>query len=155
MRRKIETIHSDLPEGIYGPEVKDDGIGVAYGMVIGLTGDGFTFAELETCAKDLRGDLIKLSNAAEVKISGIQEERIYLQFNDARLAELGLSAQKIKSSISQYQHRFFPAARVSMEDEHLVLEPTGSQNGKGAPTPKRAAIESARELGAYRFLSLR
>ena len=125
LRRKIETIRSDLPEGIYGPEVKDDGIGVVYGIVIGLTGDGFTFAELETYAKDLRDDLIKLPDAAEVKISGIQEERIYLQFNDARLAELGLSAQKIKNSIAS-TNIVFSGGEVSLEDERLVLEPTGS-----------------------------
>ncbi|MXY84884.1 MAG: efflux RND transporter permease subunit [Gemmatimonadetes bacterium] len=125
LRRKIETIRSDLPEGIYGPEVKDDGIGVVYGIVIGLTGDGFTFAELEIYAKDLRDDLIKLPDAAEVRISGIQEERIYLQFNDARLAELGLSAQKIKNSIAS-TNIVFSGGEVSLEDERLVLEPTGS-----------------------------
>ena len=125
LRRKIDTIRSELPEGIYGPEVKDDGIGVVYGIVIGLTGDGFTFAELETYAQDLRDDLIKLPDAAEVRISGIQEERIYLQFNDARLAELGLSAQKIKNSIAS-TNIVFSGGEVSLEDERLVLEPTGS-----------------------------
>ena len=125
LRRKIDTIRSDLPEGIRGPEVKDDGIGVVYGIVIGLTGDGFTFAELATYAKDLRDDLIKLPDAAEVRISGIQEERIYLQFNDARLAELGLSAQKIKNSIAS-TNIVFSGGEVSLEDERLVLEPTGS-----------------------------
>ena len=125
LRRKIETIRSDLPDGIYGPEVMGDGTGAVYGIVIGLTGDGFTFAELETYAKDLRDDLIKLPDAAEVQISGIQEERIYLQFNDARLAELGLAAQKIKNSIAS-TNIVFSGGEVSLEDERLVLEPTGS-----------------------------
>ena len=128
LRRKIESIRSDLPEGIHGPEVNDDGVGVVYGIVIGLTGDGFTFAELEAYAKDLRDDLIKLPDAAEVRISGIQEERIYLQFNDARLAELGLSAQKIKNSIAS-TNIVFSGGEVSLEDERLVLEPTGSYAG--------------------------
>lgn len=125
LRRKIETIRSDLPDDINGPEVKDDGIGVVYGIVIGLTGDGFTFAELKTYAQDLRDDLIKLPDAAAVKISGIQAERIYLQFNDARLAELGLSAQKIKNSIAS-TNIVFSGGEVSLEDERLVIEPTGS-----------------------------
>ncbi len=125
LRRKIETIRPDLPESIRGPEVKDDGVGVVYGIVIGLTGDGFTFAELESYAKDLRDDLIKLPDAAEVKIGGIQKERIYLKFNDARLADLGLSAQKIKNSIAS-TNIVFSGGEVSLEDERLVLEPTGS-----------------------------
>ena len=125
LRRKIDNIRPDLPEGTYGPEVKDDGIGVVYGIVIGLTGDGFTFAELEEFAKRLRDDLIKLPGASEVKISGIQDERIYLQFNDARMAELGLSAQKIRNNIAA-TNIVFPGGEVSLEDERLVLEPTGS-----------------------------
>ena len=125
LRRKIDNIRPDLPEGTYGPEVKDDGIGVVYDIVIGLTGDGFTFAELEEFAKRLRDDLIKLPGASEVMISGIQEERIYLQFNDARMAELGLSAQRIRNHIAG-TNIVFPGGEVSLEDERLVLEPTGS-----------------------------
>ncbi len=125
LRRKIDNIRPDLPEGIYGPEVKDDGLGVVYGIVIGLTGDGFTFAELEEFAEALRDDLIKLPGASEVRISGIQEERIYLEFNDARMAELGLSAQKIRNDIAT-TNIVFPGGEVGLEDERLVLEPTGS-----------------------------
>ena len=125
LRRKIDNIRPDLPEGIHGPEVKDDGLGVVYGIVIGLTGDGFTFAELEEFAEALRDDLIKLPGASEVMISGIQEERIYLEFNDARMAELGLSAQKIRNDIA-VTNIVFPGGEVGLEDERLVLEPTGS-----------------------------
>ena len=128
LRRKIDNIRPDLPEGTYGPEVKDDGLGVVYGIVIGLTGDGFSFAELEVFAETLRDDLIKLPGASEVRISGIQEERIYLQFNDARMAELGLSAQKIRNHIAS-TNIVFPGGEVSLEDERLVLEPTGSYAG--------------------------
>ncbi len=125
LRRKLETIHSDLPEGIHGPTVKDDGLGVVYGIVIGLIGDGFTFAELETYAQDLRDDLIKLADASEVKISGTQEEQIYLEFNNARLAELGLSAHMIKNNIAS-TNIVFSGGEVSLEDERVVVEPTGS-----------------------------
>ena len=125
LRRKMEGLRADLPEGAYGPEVKDDGIGVVFGLVVGLTGDGFTFAQLERYAQALRDDLIKLSDAAQVQISGIQRERIYLEFNDARLAELGLSAQKIKTHIAQ-TNIVFSGGEVRLEDERLVVEPTGS-----------------------------
>ncbi len=125
LRRKLETVRPDLPAGIDGPTVKDDGIGVVYGIVIGLVGDGFTFAELETYAEDLRDDLIKLADASEVEISGIQEEQIYLEFNNARLAELGLSANMIKNNVAS-TNIVFPGGEVSLEDERVVLEPTGS-----------------------------
>ena len=125
LRRKIETIRPDLPDGIDGPKVKDDGIGVVYGIVIGVLGDGFTFADLETYAESLRDDLIKLPDAAEVEISGAQEEQIYLEFNNARLAELGLSANMIKNSIAS-TNIVFSGGEVGLENERVALEPTGS-----------------------------
>ena len=125
LRRKIETIQADLPEGINGPDVKDDGLGVVYGIMVSITGDGFTFAELKAYAEDLRDDLIKLPDASEVEISGIQQEQIYLEFNNARLAELGLSANMIKNSIAT-TNIVFSGGEVSLEDERIVLEPTGS-----------------------------
>ena len=128
LRRKIDTIRPDLPEGIHGPEVKDDGLGVVFGIVIGLTGDGFSFAEMEVIARELRDDIIKLPGASEVRISGVQKERIYLQFNDARMAELGLSAQKIRNNIAA-TNIVFPGGEISLEEERLVLEPTGSFAG--------------------------
>ena len=125
LRRKLEAIRSELPSGTGGPRVNDDGIGVVYGIAIGLVGDGFSFAELEAYAEVLRDDLIKLPDASEVEISGIQEERIYLEFNNARLAELGLSANMIKNSVAS-TNIVFPGGEVSLEDERVVLEPTGS-----------------------------
>ncbi len=125
LRRKLETIRPELPADIDGPTVEDDGIGVVYGVVIGLVGDGFSHAELEAYAEDLRDDLIKLPDASEVVISGKQEERIYLEFNNARLAELGLSANMIKNVIAS-TNIVFSGGEVNLEDERVVLEPTGS-----------------------------
>ena len=125
LRRKLENIRADLPAGTDGPTVNDEAIGVVYGIVIGLVGDGFSFRDLRTYAEDLRDDLIKLSDASEVEISGIQDERIYLEFNDARLAELGLSANMIQHAIAS-TNIVYPGGEVSLGDERIVLEPTGS-----------------------------
>ena len=107
LRRKIDTIRSDLPEGIRGPEVKDDGIGVVYGIVIGLTGDGFTFAELETYAKDLRDDLIKLPDAAEVKNKRHPRRADLPAIQRRPAGRVGPFGAKDQEQHRQYQHRFF------------------------------------------------
>jgi multidrug efflux pump subunit AcrB len=41
IRRKIDGIRTDLPENIYGPNVRDDAVGVTYGIQLGLESDGF------------------------------------------------------------------------------------------------------------------
>ena len=125
LRRKLETVQPFLPADTDGPTINDEGIGVVYGIMIGLVGDGFTFVELRTYAENLRDDLIRLPDASEVVISGKQDERIYLEFNDARLAELGLSANMIRNAIAS-TNIVYSGGEVSLEDERIVLEPTGS-----------------------------
>lgn len=125
LRRKIDGIKKDLPEGIKGPDVKDDGIGVVYGIMLGLRGDGFSFYELKQYAEDIRDDLAKLEDAAEVEISGIQDEQIYVEFENAKLADIGLTSGQLQGIIAS-TNIVFPGGEVSLEDERIVLEPTGN-----------------------------
>ena len=60
LRRKVDNIRKDLPDGIRGPDVKDDGIGVVYGVQLALLGDGFSYYEKKQYADGIRDDLIKL-----------------------------------------------------------------------------------------------
>ena len=125
LRRKIESIRNDLPDGIRGPNVKDDGVGVVFGIMLGLEADGFSFYEMKQYAEDIRDDLVKLADAAEVEISGIQEEQVYVEFDNARLADIGLSAGQLGNIIAT-TNIVFSGGEVSLEDERIVLEPTGN-----------------------------
>ena len=125
LRRKIDNIREDLPDGIRGPNVKDDGLGVVYGIQLGLTGDGFSFYELKQVADDIKDDLIKLEDASEALIKGVQEEQVYVEFDNAQLAKLGLSAGQLQNIIGG-TNIVFPGGEVSLEDERIVLEPTGN-----------------------------
>ncbi len=125
LRRKIESIQNELPDGSRPPDVKDDGVGVVYGIMLGITGDGFTFHELEEYAENIRDDLVRLPDASEVEISGVQEEQIYVEFDNARLGEIGLTASQLQSIIGS-TNIVFSGGEVSLEDERIVLEPTGN-----------------------------
>ncbi|MEM9920509.1 MAG: efflux RND transporter permease subunit [Bacteroidota bacterium] len=125
LRRKIDGIREDLPEGIKGPNVEDDGLGVVYGVMLGLRGDGFSYYEMKQYAEDIRDDLVKLEDASEVAIGGIQEEQIYVEFDNAQLAGIGLTAGQLQNIIGS-TNIVFSGGQVSMEDERIVLEPTGN-----------------------------
>ena len=125
LRRKIDNIRSELPQGIQSLEIKDDGIGVVYGIILGLKGDGFNNKELKDLAEDIRDDLIKLPDASEIFISGVREEQIFVNFDNARLAEIGLTSGQLSNIISS-TNIVFPGGEVSLENERIVLEPTGN-----------------------------
>ena len=125
LRRKLEELQPTLPDGVGQINVKDDGLGVVYGIQLGLAGGGYTLDELEQEAKDIRDDLIKLPDAAEVEISGLRQEQIFVEFDNARLARYGLSANELQRNIAA-TNIVFPGGDVTLGDERVVLEPTGN-----------------------------
>ena len=45
---------------------------------------------MEKFADDIRDDLIKLEDAAKVEIGGLQEERIFIEFDNTNLPNINL-----------------------------------------------------------------
>ncbi len=123
LRRKLNGI-TELPEGVV-PVMDDESIGDVYGIILGVTSDGYSYAEMKDYTDDLRDDLVKLDNAAEVKYGGAQDERVFVEFDESRLKEYGLSAQKLSGIISA-QNILSTGGKINLEDERIVLEPTGN-----------------------------
>ena len=66
LRRKLNVIQG-LPANVT-PNLEDDGIGDVYGIVLGLTSDGFSYAAMKDYVDDIKDDLIKLDDAAKVEV---------------------------------------------------------------------------------------
>ncbi|MDH3402530.1 MAG: efflux RND transporter permease subunit [Acidobacteriota bacterium] len=124
LRRKVDRVRGDLPEGVIGPDVNDE-FGDVFGTVINLTGDGYTYAELKDVADDVRDELLLIDEVAKVEIHGAQDERIFVEYNNARLAELGLSPGQLKG-ILESRNIINPGGQVRTADEEIVLEPSGN-----------------------------
>ena len=124
LRRKVEKATADLPEGISGPFVNDE-FGDVFGIIINITGDGFTYREIKDVADDVRDELLRKSEVAKVDIYGDQEERVFIEFNNARLSELGLSPNQL-SSLLESQNIVLPGGDIRTQDEKIVLEPSGN-----------------------------
>jgi multidrug efflux pump subunit AcrB len=124
LRRKIDRVRPELPEGVIGPIVNDE-FGDVFGIIIALTGEGYTYAELKEVADDVRNELLLLSETAKVEIVGAQEERVFVEYNNARLAEFGLSPLQL-AQILDTHNIIIPGGDVTTEAERIVLEPTGN-----------------------------
>lgn len=125
LRRKLSTIQG-LPDNVH-PQLNDDGIGEVFGIAIGITSDGYSYAEMKEYADDLRDELIKLKDAAKVEINGAQEERVFVNFDNARLKTYGLTSSGLKQIISN-TNILNSGGEIEVEDEHIILEPTGNFN---------------------------
>jgi multidrug efflux pump subunit AcrB len=124
LRRKVEDIIDDLPQGINGPIVNDE-FGDVFGSVYSLRGDDFSYAELKTIADDIRDRLLKLDDIAKVDIHGEQNEVIFVEYNNARLNELGISPQQLSSMLSS-ANILSSGGNILTGRERIVLEPTGN-----------------------------
>ncbi|WP_298420471.1 efflux RND transporter permease subunit [uncultured Kordia sp.] len=125
LRRKINAVQG-LPEGVR-PDLQDDGIGDVYGIVVGITSDGYSYAEMKEYADDIKDDLIKLPDAAKVVLGGTQDERVFVEFDNTRLKEYGLSASKLQQIIGS-TNILSSGGQINSGEERVILEPTGNFN---------------------------
>jgi len=124
LRRKVQRVAPELPGGIIGPTVNDE-YGDVFGIVVTLTGEGYSYAELRSVADEVRDELLYLDDVAKVDIYGTQAERVFVDFDNARLAELGLAPLQLRSLLES-ANTLVPAGDIRTGVERIALEPTGN-----------------------------
>lgn len=124
LRRKVDSVTPDLPEGVSGPYVNDE-FGDVFGIVLTITGEGFSYAELEDIASDARREYLRIDDAAKVDIFGMQEERIFIEYDNARLTELNLSPSQLAQMLDS-RNIVAPGGAISAGPERILLETSGN-----------------------------
>lgn len=137
LRRKVDTITPELPQGAQIPEVNDE-FGDVFGSVYTLRGADFSYAELKTIADEIRDELLKEPDIAKVSIHGEQQEVVFVEYNNSRLAELGLSPQRLSALLASVNILSSGGDIVSGR-ERIALEPTG--NFESVEDLRRTVIE--------------
>ena len=123
LRRKVEDAVDELPQGVV--PVVDDALGDVFGTVVTLTADGFSYTELQEIAEQVREVFLRIDDIAKVEIQGTQEERVFVDFDNARLSGLGLSAAQLQG-ILQSSNIIISGGAVETGVERITLEPTGN-----------------------------
>ncbi|GAA4335294.1 efflux RND transporter permease subunit [Variovorax defluvii] len=100
VRKKIGDIRGTLPAGIQGPFFNDE-FGDVYGVIYALESDGFSYAELKTFADDVRQKLLRVKDVAKVEQFGVQDEKVFIEVSQKRLAQLGLDFNGVLSQLGQ------------------------------------------------------
>jgi multidrug efflux pump subunit AcrB len=124
LRNKVNDAQSALPPGALSSIVNDD-FGDVYGVYYLLTGDGYTYKELEDYAKKLRTDVLSVDGVAKVSLSGLQKEAIYVEVSRERAAALGQSINNIYQQLEK-QNAVSPAGNVLAGNRRLIIQPSGS-----------------------------
>ena len=124
LRNRMDDVRSELPGGVHGPFVDDDYGAVAMATVA-LTGAGFSMAEVAETARELRRQLYSVSGLSKVELYGVEPDTIFVEFDTARLAQLGVSTQMLVTAVQQ-TNVVASGGRLHADGVGLTVEPTGN-----------------------------
>ncbi len=101
VRKKVGDMRYTLPGGVQGPFFNDE-FGDVYGVIYALESDGgFSYAEVKTFADDVRQQLLRVPDVAKVELFGVQDEKLYVEVSQQRLAQLGLDLNQVLAQLGQ------------------------------------------------------
>ena len=126
VRKKLGDIRGTLPGGVVGPFFNDD-FGDVYGVIYALEADGFNYAELKTFADDVRQRLLRVPDVAKVELFGQQDEKLYIEVSQKRLAQLGLDMNQVVAQLGQ-QNAVESAGTVQSPLDVLQVRVAGQFN---------------------------
>jgi len=130
LRKKINDIKDDLPAGLIGPSVNDE-YGDVDSILYMLTAQGADYAQMKKVAEALRQRLLKVKHVTKVNLYGTQDEKIFVEFSNAKLATLGITTDQIFQSLAR-QNAVVPAGIVETSAQRVPLRVTGALDGAKA-----------------------
>ena len=123
LRRKVNDISSNLPPGVAKPKVIDD-FGDVYGILLAITGDGYSYKELSDYVDYLRREIELVDGVGKVGVTGNQQEQVFIEISMQRLSSLGISLDTIYNILAT-QNLVTSAGAVRIGDEYVRVHPTG------------------------------
>lgn len=123
LRRKILDVTPSLPPGA-GPPIVNDDFGDVFGVYFGLTGEGYTFAEMKDVAEFLKRELLTVQDVKKITFFGERSEAIYVEMSRAKMSALGITQQEIFDAL-QAKNMPVDSGRIKIGPEYMAINPTG------------------------------
>jgi multidrug efflux pump subunit AcrB len=123
MRKKIRDATPQLPPGA-GPPIINDDFSFVYGFVLAVTGDGFSFKDLETVVKGLKKDLSLVPGVSRVELWGVQDKVIYVDVSEEQMSLLGVTSANLMLTLAQ-QNMVVDAGYMNDRDQRYRVSPSG------------------------------
>lgn len=132
LRRKVNDIQAQLPEGASIPIVKDD-FGDVMGMFYAMTSDGYSDREMGDYAQLIKRELLAVEGVSRVDIYGEGKECIYIEMYEDKIANIGISPAEVLSTLSGQNKTVYSgyydagdmSLRVTVNDKYRNAEDIG------------------------------
>ncbi|MBC7635547.1 MAG: efflux RND transporter permease subunit [Acetobacteraceae bacterium] len=133
VRKKLDDLRPSLPQGAQGPFVNDEYTDV-YGALFAITGASLPDAgnaELVRQAERIRDRLRKLPGAEKVNVLGEIPRTVFVEFDHARLASMGVTVADISASLAR-QNAIAPSGLVETSTTRVPIRFDGALTGATA-----------------------
>lgn len=116
-------VQSELPSGVYGPYYNDRFDDV-FGSVYAITGDGYSMEELRQAAEKIRRQLATIDKVQKVTLLGVQTEKVYVEIESTKLAELGISPTVLANALKS-QNEMTPSGMIETSTDNVYIRYSG------------------------------
>ncbi|WP_225766239.1 efflux RND transporter permease subunit [Stenotrophomonas sp. Marseille-Q4652] len=99
VRKKVGDIRPTLPREIIGPFFNDE-FGDTFGNIYALTGAGFDYAVMRDYADRIQLELQRLDDVGKVDLLGLQDEKVWIELSNTKLATLGVSMAAVQQALA-------------------------------------------------------
>ena len=123
IRKKVGDIKATLPDGVVGPFFNDE-FGDTFGNIYALTGKGYDYAVLKDYADRVQLELQRVADVGKVELEGLQDEKVWVDLSNTKLATLGIPLSAVQQAIQQ-QNTLADASFFETRDERVQLRVSG------------------------------
>lgn len=119
VRKRMQEEQAYLPAGVLGPQVNDSFADV-YFSLMSLSAPGLPFRELSRQAEKLRDHLIAIDGVEKAQLIGDRAERVYVEFDTAKMAALGVSMAQVQQQLAGF-NQLLPAGYMKSNGPQLLV----------------------------------
>ena len=123
LRRKVNDLKPNLPPGVQDSQIMDD-FGDVYGVLLAISGEGYSYEELKDYVDYLRRELVLVNGVGKVAVAGEQQEQVVVEISRNKLSALGIPASRIYNLL-QTQNQVADSGSVKIASEYIRLHPSG------------------------------
>jgi multidrug efflux pump subunit AcrB len=119
VRKRMQDATAQMPAGVLGPWVNDDFADVYFNLVA-VTAPGMPMRELTRETEAIRDRLQRIPGVHKALVLGERAERVFVTFDNAQLASLGISPQSVFEAIDA-NNRLLSAGLLETAGPRLSL----------------------------------
>lgn len=130
IRNMVADEWGNLPAGVKGPFINDRFDDV-YGSIYAVTGDDFSYEEKRAYAEAIRRRLQQVPDVQKVELLGVQEQTIYVEMDQNKLASFGIAPTQVFQMLQQ-QGMMMPSGMIHTSARDVAIRVDGLLPAKEA-----------------------